>query len=69
MCCFTQQVVRELIQDDLHPEALAAELRRLLDDPKRKAQIKADYAEMRALLGETGASRRVAAKILELIEG
>ncbi len=63
-----REVVRELIQQDLRPEPLAAELRRLLDDPKRKAQIKADYIELRSKLGEEGASRRIAAKILELID-
>jgi lipid-A-disaccharide synthase len=62
-----REVVRELIQKDLHPEALAAELRRLLDDPKRKAQIKADYQELREKLGEPGASGRVAKRMLELI--
>jgi lipid-A-disaccharide synthase len=63
-----REVVRELIQNDLHPEALAAELRRLLDDPKRKAQVKADYAELHQKLGEPGASARVAKRILELME-
>jgi lipid-A-disaccharide synthase len=62
-----REAVRELIQKDLHPEALAAELRRLLDDPKRKQQVVADYAELRSLLGAPGASGRVAAKMLELI--
>lgn len=62
-----REVVRELIQKDLHPEALAAELRRLLNDPNRKAQIQADYAAMKALLGEPGASGRVAARMLELL--
>jgi lipid-A-disaccharide synthase len=61
-----REVVRELIQEQLHPEALAAELRRLLDDPNRKAQIDTGYAEMREKLGEPGASGRVAAKILAL---
>ncbi len=62
-----REVVRELIQKDLRPEALAAELRRLLDDPKRKAQVKADYIELRSKLGDVGASQRIATKILGLI--
>jgi lipid-A-disaccharide synthase len=64
-----REVVRELIQKDLHPEALAAELRRLLDDPKRRAQVQADYAELRTKLGDTGASKRVAERMLGLLRG
>lgn len=62
-----REVVRELIQNDLHPEALAAELRRLLDDPNRKEQLATDYQELHSRLGKPGASERVAKRILELI--
>lgn len=60
-------VLLELIQNDLKADAVAKELRRLLDDESRKNQIKADYLELNAKLGSAGASKRVAQGILELM--
>jgi lipid-A-disaccharide synthase len=53
--------VPELIQADVTPERVAAEARRILDDPGRAAQIRTDLARVRDLLGEPGAARRAAA--------
>lgn len=62
-----REVVRELIQNDLHPEALAAELRRLLDDQQRRATLRRDYTELMHQIGEPGSSERVARRILEML--
>jgi len=53
-------VVRELIQDDFTPEAVESEVRRLLDSPKARDEMKASLAEVRAKLGEGGAIERAA---------
>src|SRR5690606_14415077 len=52
--------VPELIQNDVTPERVAAEARRILDDPQLASRIRADLAEVRHLLGEPGAARRAA---------
>lgn len=57
--------VREFIQDQLQPEPVAGELRRLLDDRDYRASVIASLAEIRRLLGEAGAARRAAAYIAE----
>ena len=55
-----EQIVPELIQDDFTSTAVAAEVRRLLDSPKARAQMKAGLAEVRARLGGGGAIERAA---------
>lgn len=58
---------RELIQFDYTPDAAGAEIRRLIEDKAYRAQMLADYSEIRARLGGSGASRKVArAMIAEL---
>lgn len=58
---------RELIQYDFTPEAATAEMRRLVEDLPYRERMLADYAEIRARLGGSGASRAVArAMIAEL---
>ena len=54
-----EEVVRELIQEDCTPEALAQELTRLRT-PEAANAIRAKYATMRELLGNAGASKRAA---------
>jgi lipid-A-disaccharide synthase len=56
--------VKELIQKDLNTESLRSELRALLDDPIRRGEIEKDYAELRQLLGESGASANAAKAML-----
>jgi len=58
----------ELIQDQVNPERLAAEARRLME-PAVATEIRAGYDEVRALLGDPGASERVAEMGLELLGG
>lgn len=59
--------VTELIQEDLNTQQLTAELKALLDDSARRDKMLADYAELRQKLGDTGASQRTAARMLELL--
>jgi lipid-A-disaccharide synthase len=55
-----RRVVTELIQDDFTPEAVASEVRRLLDSPRRTIEMRANLAEVRAKLGPGGAIERAA---------
>jgi lipid-A-disaccharide synthase len=55
-----RRVAPELIQDDFTPEAVATEVRRLLDSPDARAEAKAGLAEVRAKLGPGGAIERAA---------
>jgi lipid-A-disaccharide synthase len=49
-----RQVVRELIQDDLTPNALKQELHALLHDENRRRQLAEDYGKLRELLSIGG---------------
>jgi lipid-A-disaccharide synthase len=55
-----RRVARELIQDDFTAEAVATEVRRLLDSPDAREEAKAGLAEVRAKLGPGGAIERAA---------
>ena len=55
---------RELIQYNFTPEAVTAEIRRLIEDGPYRAEMLADYAEIRSRLGGSGASRAVAAAMI-----
>lgn len=61
-----RRIVPELLQDDVNPEAIAAETVRLLIDGESRRQVLADLEEVHTKLGETGAVNRVAAVILEV---
>ena len=50
-------VAPELIQDDFTADAVAAQVRRLLDSPDARAEAKAGLAEVRARLGPGGSDR------------
>jgi lipid-A-disaccharide synthase len=58
-----EPAVRELVQGDCRPEAIAAEITRLLDDAQASFQLRARCAKVRALLGSGGAAARAAAAI------
>jgi lipid-A-disaccharide synthase len=60
-----RRVVPELIQDDFTPEAVADHAVRLLTDETAAAQMRADLADVRARLGQPGASLRAARAVLE----
>lgn len=58
-----REVVRELIQEDARPELIAAELEKLRSD---STQQRADYAELRKMLGEPGAINKTCDLIIAL---
>lgn len=55
-------VVHELIQHDLTPKNLSAELRQLLFDESRQKELEKDYADLKALLSQGGNASAKAAK-------
>lgn len=55
---------REFLQDYFTPENLYAELDRILTDTSYRSRMKADYSEIRTLLGGPGASLRAAGEII-----
>ncbi|HSN60235.1 MAG TPA: hypothetical protein VLR49_04840, partial [Ferruginibacter sp.] len=57
-----KEVVKELIQDDLTIENLVAELKKLLYDEDKRAQLKKDYADLNTLLSAGGHASANAAK-------
>jgi lipid-A-disaccharide synthase len=61
-------VVKELIQHDLTVENLKNELNELLNNEKRIAELKKDYAELKNILSEGGnASSKAARSIVEFL--
>jgi lipid-A-disaccharide synthase len=63
-----REVVRELIQDDMSPEALRRELDSLLHDEGRRKAMLADLDALRAKLGGPGASAHVADRLWKSLE-
>jgi lipid-A-disaccharide synthase len=62
-----QRVVRELIQDDCTPQAIAGEAVRLLTETDYRARMIASLDDVRRRLGGPGASDRAAEAILDLV--
>ena len=62
-----REVVRELLYTDMVVEDAVKELAAILPGGEKRERMKADYAELRAKMGEAGASARVAAKMVELL--
>ncbi len=59
---------KEFIQDDCNPDALVKEIRALIEDTDYRNQMLQDYAEMRTLLGGSGASAAVAKAMIEELQ-
>jgi lipid-A-disaccharide synthase len=60
---------KEFIQNDCNADALVTEIRDLIENQERRSAMLSEYAEIRSLLGGTGASSEVArAMIKELME-
>ena len=62
-----REIVPELLQDAMRPERIANELRTLLDDPNARAKQLQGLADVRASLGQPGASARAAEEVLGLL--
>ncbi|MEJ2058539.1 MAG: lipid-A-disaccharide synthase, partial [Desulfofustis sp.] len=62
-----KEIVRELLQDDANPGAIAAELHRLVFDESRQLEQLEGYREVRARLGKSGASAKAAALALSCL--
>ena len=56
---------KEFIQDDCNSDALVKEIRELIENPERRERMLDDYADIRNLLGGTGASTAVAKAMIE----
>jgi lipid-A-disaccharide synthase len=62
-----REVVKELIQRDFRPEAVAREVLSLIEDAARRAAVREGLAEVRARLGPPGASERAAAIVANVL--
>lgn len=62
-----REAVVELIQNDLNPTRLEAELTKLLAHENSVNRIKSDYHELHEMLGGKGASNRTAIAMLKII--
>ena len=58
---------KEFIQDDCNPDALVTEIRDLIEDNERRGKMLSEYAEIRSLLGDRGASHAVARAMIETL--
>ena len=56
---------KEYIQNDCNADALVAEIRELTENQERREAMLEEYAEIRSLLGGTGASAAVAKTMIE----
>jgi lipid-A-disaccharide synthase len=56
---------KEFIQEDCNADALVKEIRELIENPDRRERMLDDYADIRNLLGGTGASAAVAKAMIE----
>lgn len=62
-----REVVRELIQEDFTPTIAANELRAILPGGTKHARMMQDFEALRVAMGEPGASQRVAAEMVRLL--
>ena len=58
---------KEFIQDDCNADALVAEIRDLIENSVRREKMLSEYAEIRSLLGDRGASHAVARAMIETL--
>ncbi len=66
--CLDRTSITELIQQDFKIERVKAELDAILPNGKELDRMKADYSELRTLLGGVGASKRAADVVVNLAE-
>ncbi len=63
-----KEVVRELIQHACNPDSIRYELSLLLKGGENREKMLAEYYKMRKILGEGGASQKVAQSLLKTIQ-
>ncbi len=63
-----ERIVPELLQDDAEPVKIADELTKMLADSKYADSIRRKLLNVRSLLGDSGASRRVARLAMDIME-
>ncbi len=63
-----KRIVPEYIQSDVTPHNMAAEIARLLSDPAHLQEMTGDLIRMRERVGESGASARAAAIVMETLK-
>jgi len=63
-----RKIIPEFIQYQAGPKKIADEVIKILQNPSRIWQVKKDLAEVKALLGEKGASERAARIILDSLK-
>ncbi len=63
-----KEVVKELIQNDLTPEKITSELKKILLDNEKRNKLKEDYSQLKQLLSEGGnASKNAAESIFKFV--
>lgn len=62
-----KEVVKELIQEEMNAANIEKELKNLLENKQRIAEMKEEYALLREKLGDGGASARAAKSIYEML--
>jgi lipid-A-disaccharide synthase len=62
-----RKVIPELLQRNARPEQIAAEAEQILTDDRERQRIRSGLAELRARLGEGGASRRAAQEVASFL--
>lgn len=63
-----RQALRELIMDEMRDDLVKKETARLLDDEGYRSKITLSYQEMKQRMGEEGASSRVAAEMVRILQ-
>ena len=61
-------IVTELIQEDFNGHRLDLEVKKITVDADNRERMKNEYADMRKLLGDGGASVRTAEEILSILK-
>lgn len=63
--CIDKLAFKELIQEDFTAEKVSGEIRNLIENKEYRQTMLDDYAQIRAVLGGSGASRAVAAAMIK----
>ncbi|MFI3266827.1 MAG: lipid-A-disaccharide synthase [Rikenellaceae bacterium] len=62
-----REIVRELLQQDMTTDNAEIELKNILEGGSKREQILKDYQILSEMMGSSGASKRVASKMIELM--